>query len=296
MSKIPNLTTITLDTIQQWNAGTTINGQISTIDDLHINQMPPQTQFDDCHLLWLCVAGSATYTCDTKDYVTGPNDFSIISREQIITDMHVSPDFKGVGMVISQEFFTEIIRNVHELASIFMFARMHPVSHLLDTEADTFKDYHERIKEKIGEKDHMFRTSVVQSLFTTMVYDLGNAIFRIQKQQEPTQSHTRAETIFFNFIQLLTTHFREERHVSWYSKAMNISPKYLFEMVKEVSGCTPNEWIDMYVVKEMRLMLKNSNLSVKEITNELHFNNQSFMAKYFKFHVGMTPTEYRRQK
>ena len=69
----------------------------------------------------------------------------------------------------------------------------------------------------------------------------------------------------------------------------------LFEMVKEVSGRTPNEWIDTYVVKEIRLMLKNSNLSVKEIANEMHFNNQSFMAKYFKFHVGMTPTEYRKR-
>ncbi|MGN0216434.1 MAG: helix-turn-helix domain-containing protein, partial [Prevotella sp.] len=39
----------------------------------------------------------------------------------------------------------------------------------------------------------------------------------------------------------------------------------------------------------------NSNLSVKEIANEMHFNNQSFMAKYFKFHVGMTPTEYRKR-
>ena len=42
-------------------------------------------------------------------------------------------------------------------------------------------------------------------------------------------------------------------------------------------------------------MLKNSNLSVKEIANEMHFKNQSFMAKYFKFHVGMTPTEYRKR-
>ena len=288
-------TTITLDKLQETNAGLVLSGQIAIIDDLHINQIPQQAQLEDCSLLWLCEAGSARYVCDTKDYVTGPNDFSIISREQSIGGIHANKDFKGVGMVISQDFFSEVIQNVHELASIFMFARTHPVSHLLDTEADTFKDYHQRIKQKILDTDHMFRTAVVKSLFTTMVYDLGNSIFRIQKRRQPQQSHTRAEAIFFNFIQLLSTYFREERHVGWYSKEMHISPKYLFEMVKEVSGRTPNEWIDMYVVKEIRLLLKNSNLSVKEIANELHFNNQSFMAKYFKFHVGMTPTEYRRQ-
>ncbi|MGI6223049.1 MAG: helix-turn-helix domain-containing protein [Prevotella sp.] len=290
-----NLTTITIDKMQEVNAGPTIKGQIAVIDNVRLHELPYQAQLADCHLLWLCEAGSSKYTCDTKDYVTSPNDFSIISRGQIIEGFQTSPDYRGVGMVITQEFFTEIIRNVHELATIFMFARNNPVSHLLDTEADTFRTYLEKIKEKISETNHMFRTAVVQSLFTTMVYDLGNAIFRIEKQQEMSSGHTRAEAIFFNFIQLLTDNYRSERHVGWYSREMSISPKYLFEMVKEVSGRTPNEWIDMYVVKEMRLMLKNSNLSVKEIANELHFNNQSFMAKYFKLHVGLTPTEYRKQ-
>ena len=142
-------TTITLDKLQETNAGLVLSGQIAIIDDLHINQMPQQAQLEDCSLLWLCEAGSARYVCDTKDYVTGPNDFSIISREQIIGGIHANKDFKGVGMVISQDFFSEVIQNVHELASIFMFARTHPVSHLLDTEADTFKDYHQRIKQKI---------------------------------------------------------------------------------------------------------------------------------------------------
>lgn len=288
-------TTITLDKLQEANAGLVLSGQIAIIDNFRLDEMPRQAQLVDCHLLWLCEAGSAKYVCDTNDYVTCPNDFSIISRGQLIEDFHVSPDYKGVGMVITQEFYTEIIRNVHELASIFLFTRNNPVSHLLDNEADTFKLYRNKIKEKIAEKDHIFRTAVVQSLFTTMVYDLGNAIFRIEKQQMQPHGHTRAETIFFGFIKLLAEHYREERQVSWYSRQMSISPKYLFEMVKEVSGRTPNEWIDTYVVKEIRLMLKNSNLSVKEIANEMHFNNQSFMAKYFKFHVGMTPTEYRKR-
>ena len=70
--------------------------------------------------------------------------------------------------------------------------------------------------------------------------------------------------------------------------------KYLSESVKSVSRRTPNQWIDNYVVIELRVMLKNSTKSIKQITEEMNFPNQSFLGKYFKEHVGMSPSEFRR--
>ncbi|MBP3745794.1 MAG: AraC family transcriptional regulator, partial [Prevotella sp.] len=57
----------------------------------------------------------------------------------------------------------------------------------------------------------------------------------------------------------------------------------------------PNDWIDNYVTMEIRVMLRNSTMSIKEIAQELNFANQSFLGKYFKEHVGMSPKEYRKQ-
>jgi AraC-like DNA-binding protein len=44
----------------------------------------------------------------------------------------------------------------------------------------------------------------------------------------------------------------------------------------------------------MRVLLKNSTKNIKEIADELHFPNQSFLGKYFKEHVGMSPSEFRK--
>jgi AraC-like DNA-binding protein len=46
---------------------------------------------------------------------------------------------------------------------------------------------------------------------------------------------------------------------------------------------------------EIRVMLRNSTMSIKEIAQELNFANQSFLGKYFKEHVGMSPKEYRKK-
>ncbi len=61
-----------------------------------------------------------------------------------------------------------------------------------------------------------------------------------------------------------------------------------------VSRRTPNDWIDNYVVMELRVLLKNTTKSIKEISQDMCFPNQSFMGKYFKEHVGMSPMSYRK--
>jgi YesN/AraC family two-component response regulator len=104
----------------------------------------------------------------------------------------------------------------------------------------------------------------------------------------------RADAVFTKFIKLVEENCKHERRVSWYAKQICITPKYLSELVKNVSKRTPNEWIDNYVALELRLILKNSTKSIKEITKEMNFPNQSFLGKYFKEHVGISPSKYRR--
>ena len=67
-------------------------------------------------------------------------------------------------------------------------------------------------------------------------------------------------------------------------------------MVKVASRRTPNDWIDDYVTLELRVLLRNTNKNIKEITEEMNFPNQSFLGKYFKEHVGIGPSAYRKGK
>jgi AraC-like DNA-binding protein len=147
------------------------------------------------------------------------------------------------------------------------------------------------IKQKISDEGNHFRKDLVKTLLLAMFYDLSNIIYRVKQDDKP---QTRAEVIFTKFIKLVETHFRQERRVSWYAQQLCITAKYLSETVKNVSRRTPNDWIDNYVILELRVLLRNSTKNIKEISEELNFPNQSFMGKYFKEHVGMSPTQYRK--
>ena len=45
---------------------------------------------------------------------------------------------------------------------------------------------------------------------------------------------------------------------------------------------------------KLRVLLRYSSCSIKEITQRMNFSSQSFLGKYFKEHTGMSPLEYRR--
>jgi AraC-like DNA-binding protein len=124
-----------------------------------------------------------------------------------------------------------------------------------------------------------------------MFYDLSNVIYRVQQDHKP---QSRADVIFTRFIKLVENNYKQERRVGWYARQLCITPKYLSETVKSVSRRTPNEWIDYYIILELRVQLKNTIKNIKEIAEELHFPNQSFLGKFFKDHVGMSPSKYRK--
>ena len=79
------------------------------------------------------------------------------------------------------------------------------------------------------------------------------------------------DVLFRRFIELLASTRIKQRKVSWYAEKLCISPKYLSTICKQVSGKTAYYWINEYVVIDIRYWLKNTNKTIKEISDILEF-------------------------
>lgn len=286
------MTEVGIAEVKEIYSGIGIDNDLLLFDEIGDLPIPNRPRHMKCILVGLCLSGTAEYSVDTKRHVVTPHDVIIVSEGQVTDNYRKSDDFSGIAILMSDDFFHEIIKGVHDLSSLFLFSRTHPVCHISDEDVLTLTNYFKLIKLKAEQTEHHFRKDVVRSLLMATIYDLSNTIYKIQNTGE--KKYTRAETIFTRFIQMVEQHFRTERRVGWYAKQLCITPKYLSETVKIVSHRTPNEWIDDYVTLEIRVLLKNTTHSIKEIAEMLHFPNQSFLGKYFKEHVGMSPSEYRK--
>lgn len=103
----------------------------------------------------------------------------------------------------------------------------------------------------------------------------------------------RVRELFNRFMMLLEKDYKISRDVNYYAEKMNISSKYLTNIVSQVTGHTPKTIIDQYVILQLKMHLKRTTQSIKEMAWEFHFADVSFFCRYFKKHTGLTPQQIR---
>ena len=103
----------------------------------------------------------------------------------------------------------------------------------------------------------------------------------------------RVREQFNRFMMLLEKDYKISRDVNYYAEKMNISSKYLTNIVSQVTGHTPKTIIDQYVILQLKMHLKRTTQSIKEMAWEFHFADVSFFCRYFKKHTGLTPQQIR---
>jgi len=284
---------IFLEEAKNWGNADALSNCLALTDqisDAHTTQESTRLNFI---LMALCLKGQAKYNIDTKEQTVKAGDLLFISERHIVDNYSASADFECLCIMVSTEFYHGFVQSVQNVSSLLLFSMNNPVVALTPSEVQVFSNYFHTIREKITNTGHHYRENLVKALLLAMFYDMSNVIYRVEQQGKKPQM--RADALFSQFIRLLEQNFRSIRRVSWYAEQLFITPKYLSEVVKQTSKRTPNEWIDSYVILEARVLLKTTTMSIKEIADELHFPSQSFLGKYFKEHVGVSPSEFRKQ-
>lgn len=281
-----------LDYILNIDGTANIDQDLILLGDISKLPIPDEPRRSEHIIVGLCLQGEASLTIDAKDRVLKANDLIIIQKDRVTSNFHFSDDIKGIAMIWSKEYFDDMVKDIKELSSLFLFSRMRAVITLTQQEVNDVEIFFKLIHRKVMDESNHFHKEIVQTLIMSLIYIVSDAIHR-QQATLMTGTNKRSQEIFMRFITLVEQNFKQERRVGWYAEQISITSKYLSETVKQVSQRTPNEWIDNYVVREIRVLLRNSQKSIKEIAETLNFPSQSFLGKYFKERIGMSPKEYR---
>jgi AraC family transcriptional regulator, transcriptional activator of pobA len=131
--------------------------------------------------------------------------------------------------------------------------------------------------------------SILRAYLYILIYELD-----VIKKTVP--SETTQNPIFEKFKEILSKDFLSQRSVQYYADVLNVSRKYLSEVIKNNSGKTASDWIDDIVILEAKILLQNKELTINQISDTLNFPNQSGFGRFFKKCEGISPLEYRRKK
>lgn len=98
-----------------------------------------------------------------------------------------------------------------------------------------------------------------------------------------------------SFKELLENKYRKEKSVNKYASDLHISEKQLHKATKLILDKTPKEVINDRVLLEAKRLLAHSSESVKGIAYDLGYDEPTNFIKYFRKHLGSTPSEFREQ-
>lgn len=247
----------------------------------------------DGFLAIVMITGEATVSIDMKNHVVRPNHIIVCSPDRVVRMVKCSANATAYFVAFSQAFVNGIQLDLATSLPVFMRFGKAPVIVATQRDVDEIRQVFQLIKTMIRSDKERYRNEIIRSLFSTAFYIMADLNRR--DQTGPQTKPGRSGVLFEEFMALLQQHSRHERNVSFYAERMNITPKYLSSVVKEVSGKTAARWIDESVILEAKTLLKYSGLNIQEIAARLNFSTQSFFGKYFKQHTGTSPSLYKRR-
>ena len=104
----------------------------------------------------------------------------------------------------------------------------------------------------------------------------------------------RQTDIYIRLIELVGKYYDRHRSVAFYADQLCRSPKYLSSIVKSISGLTVQQHVFKAIVRRSILLMNNTDMSIKQISDSFHFPNPSSFGTFFKKHTGMSPRTFRQ--
>ena len=94
-------------------------------------------------------------------------------------------------------------------------------------------------------------------------------------------------------FQLMEENYKENRAASFYAGQIGLTPKRVNEILRQTMGVTINGVLTRLLLLEAKRELSYHQSSVKEIAYNLGFSDQSYFARFFKKHTGLSPEQFK---
>ena len=248
--------------------------------------------FHGCIVHLLCERGEGRFAYNGKPFTLRQGDIAVVNQPQLATDISQSYDFTCEYIVAPSKVLHWLLpaNNFSIQGCVLLFDD--PIIHVSPEDAENFRLDLANIRRRILQHGHNFYDEMMGSLLQTMIYDL----FDFQVKGGATAVTTdRVGYITTQFFALLKSGKpRTERGVAYYADQLNVTPKYLSDTIKRVTGTSVSTYINRAAAAIIKSYLDDNSMSITQIADEMQFASVSYFSRYCTKHIGMSPANYRK--
>ena len=239
----------------------------------------------------ICLGGRCELKVSGRSYTIEAGSLMIFSPNQLIEIQSSSPDLDWKSIIVSLDVILEFPSPVD--IDIMTSALRNPVLHVGEAAARHLMEYYLFIEKRYSETSSAYREEISKTLLYALMLEICN-IFRNVSDEDSDIAKPRQEKLTDDFFKLMAKHYRTEHNVAFYAAKLHRTPKYLSGAIRRISGRSVAEWINSTLVSEIKMLLKTTDKTVLEISEELNFSSPSVMVQFFRHYTGITPLRYRK--
>ncbi|MFO7977403.1 MAG: helix-turn-helix transcriptional regulator [Bacteroidales bacterium] len=244
---------------------------------------------DHYHILWI-EQGIKSLMADVQEAPFFPNSIIFLLPGKRLRLRFACDPPKGWVLQFSREFFrNQYLEGLNiNHADLFMVGNQLPSIVLSPKIGQRVHSLAEMIAEVLQSQIPNREQAASALLKSMLVYCDSSCNIRVSHHSN--SHHLRMVSAFKHQV---SRHFHEKHHVADYAEMLNVSPKYLNQVVKTVMGVTAKSIIAEQILIQACRDLKFSNESIKEIALNLGFSEPEHFSNFFKKSTGGSPSDYR---
>lgn len=260
------------------------------VDDVELFKSPCRI---NAITVMVCTGGEIDCSINLKRYhIT--SDMILVNCPDDIIQIYHAEALEAYAVLVAPDFLGELEIDFKQRLDFYLNIRQNAACLLPHAEIVALKPYYSLLSDNI--KTLRSETpEVIRGLIQAFSYTIISMIrlFQREEEEDTPSGMNRNKQLFNKFMALVKQHHAGARGVKFYADKLCLTPNYLSGVIKQYTGKTATEWVNDYVILEAKIMLKDSELSIAQIADKLHFTSQSAFGKYFKQQTGFGPRQYR---
>lgn len=262
----------------------------------HITYDPPRRP--KYHLVIIVLEGNIEIIINGKRFSFGKNTYINLPTWSDIYEIRYDRRLHAMVTATDRSVAQDIFRNRNPFPPAFKLAIDHNLGgQLMDSkDIKTLKKDISNMIDSLSNKEHRFAEEINYAYFYILLTDMADMMWKMYGSGMPSH-HTdmrRSDSIMKGFADLLSEYAKTETSVEFYAEKLCISKQYLSLIVKEKTQVSVGKIISIVRVEEASRLLRDPELTLQQIAEELSFSDQSSFGKFFRKHSGMTPMKYRQ--
>lgn len=241
------------------------------------------------NMMMFCLSGGMDIQMNLQKHRLRPGSMLTVFEGTICESVSLDPESKLFFIGFSRLFVKSYAVPYKFGAGLSQLFKS-PIVELSPRDFDDMKSLYMIAKTRFSSPNFTFKEKLAHTVMETMGCILLDMMTNAAPEGAP---RGRRQMLVREFMTLVEKEATVHRDIAYYANRLSITPKYLSQIVSDVTGATPHALICRQVMLEAKVLLADPRLNIQQVSDRLHFANPSFFGTFFRKHTGITPGAYR---